>query len=254
MKTVRAEGRYGPMFVFDNDMVIGRSLLKYGEWAELEIDLLSQIVKPGSTVVDVGANIGTHTVPFAQMVGPGGKVIAFEPQHLVFQLLCANVAVNDLHNVWANNAAVGARDGFCEMTALDFNAETNNFGACEMRTPEHKGKVFFGVPIVRLDLLDLEACALIKADVEGGELDMLRGAEKTIERCQPVLYLEHHDNRDEVVAFLRERGYRIHMHRTPSFNKKNFNGVVEDLFDGYAEDNIVCFPRHVEVNFATVNQ
>ena len=71
-----------------NDDYIGRSLDIYGEFSEGEIEAFSLLVHPGDIVLDVGANIGSHTIWFAQAVGPTGGVMAFEPQRLLFQTLC----------------------------------------------------------------------------------------------------------------------------------------------------------------------
>src|ERR1700759_4504087 len=88
--------RHGGFMFNRNDAYIGRSLDLYGEWCDFEIQLLSRFINPGDTVVDVGANIGTHTVAFANLVGAGGVVPAFEPQRRLFQMLSGNVALNAL--------------------------------------------------------------------------------------------------------------------------------------------------------------
>ena len=103
--------RYGPMLYLANDLYVGRSLDRYGEWSEAEMELLRQVVRPGNVVLDIGANVGTHTIFLAQTVGPEGAVLAFEPQRMVFQILCANVALNGLPNVYTHHAAVGRRPG-----------------------------------------------------------------------------------------------------------------------------------------------
>src|SRR2546421_9260159 len=84
--------RHGYMLYNVHDQYIGRSLDRYGEYSEGEIELFSQLIKPNDVVIDVGANIGAHTLWFAQRTLPDGIVIAFEPQRLVFQTLCANMA------------------------------------------------------------------------------------------------------------------------------------------------------------------
>lgn len=107
-----AAGRDGYLLYNRNDKYIGRSIEKYGEFNGLEMQLFKQICTRDSIVVEVGANIGAHTIGLARLVGPQGRVLAFEPQRLVFQTLCANVALNSLENVDCHWAAVGSQEGF----------------------------------------------------------------------------------------------------------------------------------------------
>jgi hypothetical protein len=103
--------REGAMIYNANDRFIGRALDKYGEISPDEVRFLRQLIGPGMTVVEVGANIGILTVPFAKLVQPGGMVIAFEPQRIIYQMLCGNIAINAIENVIAYNMAVGRRSG-----------------------------------------------------------------------------------------------------------------------------------------------
>ena len=90
----QVDAKYGRMLYNPNDKYIGRSLNLYGEFSEGEIALFRQLIKPGFVVLDIGANIGCHTVFMAQAMENSGRVIAIEPQRLTHQLLCANVALN----------------------------------------------------------------------------------------------------------------------------------------------------------------
>ena len=71
-RATKTSTRFGDMYVVKADAVIGRSLIEYGEWTQSEIFVLSQLIRPGMVVVDVGANVGTHTLAMAGMVGPKG--------------------------------------------------------------------------------------------------------------------------------------------------------------------------------------
>src|SRR6266513_1753853 len=88
--------RHGQMYYNPNDVYIGRSLELYGEFSEEEVSLFEKIVSPTDVAVDVGANIGTHTVPLSRLAR---EVWALEPQKSIFDCLCANIAVNGLRNV-----------------------------------------------------------------------------------------------------------------------------------------------------------
>ena len=101
--------RHGHLLVNRHDIYIGRSIRELGEFSEGEVDLFRQVLRPGALVVEAGANIGSHTVPMAKMIGPTGHLWAFEPQRVIHQTLCANLALNSLTNVTALWAAVGRK-------------------------------------------------------------------------------------------------------------------------------------------------
>src|SRR5262245_48635407 len=118
-------GRHGMLLFNRNDTVVGQSVLHYGEYFDSEVEVFRQLIRPGAHVADIGANIGTHTVAMARLVGPEGWVHAFEPQRLVFQTLCANVALNSLTNVDCENAAVGEKTGSIPVEELDPHLPNN---------------------------------------------------------------------------------------------------------------------------------
>src|SRR5579864_1367079 len=96
--TIEIDTRYGRMWALRGDRYITACLATYGEYCEAEADVFRQLLKPGMTVVEAGANIGAHTLMLAKACAPG-RLIAFEPQQRVFQLLCANLAANGVDNV-----------------------------------------------------------------------------------------------------------------------------------------------------------
>ena len=103
------EAKHGCFLYNKNDLFIGRSLECYGEWCEPGLDILLQCANSGGIILDIGANIGTHTVALARKVGTNGRVIAFEPQRVVYQNLCANVSLNRLINVDCLHNGVGEK-------------------------------------------------------------------------------------------------------------------------------------------------
>ncbi|QSQ25696.1 FkbM family methyltransferase [Pyxidicoccus parkwayensis] len=232
--------RHGEMLFNQNDEVIGRSLREYGEYSELEMEMLGRFLKPGDTVVDLGANIGAHTLYFARQVGPTGRVIAFEPQRVVFQTLCANAALNSLTNVWALQAGAGEAEGQTRLPPLDYS-RPDNFGAVSLDGAEEGEPV----PVRTVDSLELASCALLKLDVEGWEVQALRGAKETLARCQPLLYLENHNahQAEALIAHVQEAGYRIHWHLPALYNPDNFLGQAGNIFPDWFSVNILCVPE-----------
>jgi FkbM family methyltransferase len=222
-----------------NDIYIGRSLDLYGEYSQGETDLFLQFLRPGMVVVEVGANIGAHTVPLAQAVWPRGAVLAFEPQRIVFQTLCANLAVNSIVNVDARPAAVGAAPGTLLVPVLDCTL-ANNFGGLGLGTHT----VGEPVSVVTLDSLDLGRCDLLKVDAEGMEKDVLDGASATLARHRPLLYVENdrQDKSAELIRAIHMLGYRMYWHRPYLFSAANFAGNPDNVFGNIASLNMLCLP------------
>jgi len=232
--------RHGRMLFLPNDLYVGRSLDLYGEFSQVEGELLQKLVGPGDHVVEIGANIGAHTVGLARRVGPGGTVHAFEPQRVLFQMLCANVALNGLGNVHAHRAAVGVRPGSLTVPPLDY-AAVNNFGGISLTD----GGLGEKVTVVQLDGMDLPPPRLLKIDVEGMEADVLEGARQLITRQRPVLYVEN-DRREKspaLITLISDLGYDLWWHLPPLFNPGNFAGNANNVFGGTCSINLICLPR-----------
>lgn len=232
--------RYGQMLYNLNDIYMGRSFELYGEFSEGEVELFRQIVQPGQVVVEIGANIGAHTVFFARQVGPQGVVLAFEPQRVIFQTLCANLALNSLPNVVCMQQAVAAEPGTIKVPAFDYTRE-NNFGGLAL------GGYDFGedVPVVTLDSFDLRKCEFMKVDVEGMEEQALRGAAKTIARFKPILYVENdrQPKAASLVRYIDSLGYKMYWHRPYYYNPNNFLGNPENVFSNIVSLNMLCLPQ-----------
>lgn len=237
--------RHGVFAYNVNDLYISRSMDVYGEWCEAELALLFQIVRPGNVVLDIGANIGTHTVALATHVTTTGVVYGIEPQRLTFQLLCANVALNALSNVVCLNAAVGESAGTTRIPTLD-PLVPNNFGGLPALGHE-SGE---DVEVITVDDLNLARCNLIKVDVEGMETSVLAGARRTIRRLRPVLFVENNseERSGAVLTLLDELGYSCWWHVASYFNPDNFFHHPHRVFGEYLEANVLCFPKEAKVN------
>src|SRR5512141_1091170 len=226
-----------------HDIYIGRSLEHYGEFSEGEGDLFRQLVKPGQVIVEVGANIGAHTLLLAQLSGVGGKVLAFEPQRIVFQTLCANLALNSITNVHCFHAAVGGTPGHVVVPLLDYSRD-GNFGGLELGS-HAQGE---SVPLLTIDSLNLPRCDFLKIDVEGMEQQVLEGAVKTIAMHSPVLYVEN-DRKEKaapLIRFIDSLGYNMYWHTPPLFNPGNYSGNPENIFGPIVSINMLCLPRKLQ--------
>lgn len=235
--------RHGQMLFNINDQYIGRSFELYGKYSEGEIELFDQIVDEGQVVVDVGANIGDHTLFFAKKVGLRGAGYAFEPQRLVFQTLYANMALNNIVNTFCHNAALGVERGEIVVPLIAPWGQEYNFGGIALGGHQQGDRI----PVFPLDDLGLCACHFIKIDVEGMELDVLLGAQALIRACRPVLYVEN-DRQDKSAALIRHLDaldYALYWHLPLLYNSQNFANNPENIFGNLGSHNMLCLPREL---------
>jgi len=190
---------------------IGKCFELYGQYSESELVMMRAFLRAGDTVIDVGANIGDLTLPLAQFVGESGRVYAIESHPDVFNVLCANLALNQVSNTQPINAFVSA--------AADTSTSSASWGKFAYVSERWKPRY------VAIDDLDLPALTLLKVDVDGNELVVLQSAAMQIEKFRPTLYVEN-DVRNASPALLgylmNDLGYDLYWHLAPIFDKDNF--------------------------------
>ncbi len=234
--------RHGAMCYPTTDAHVGRSLDVYGEWAEAELQLLGELLRSGDLVIDVGANIGTHAVYFAQKVGPKGAVFAFEPQRVLHQILATNASLNGVTWLHAIHGAVGSESGALVVPDIDYSAG-GNFGGLRLGAWEN-GET---VPLFSIDSLGLRNCELLKIDVEGMEGAVLDGARQLIAATKPVVFFEHNaeGGAPDVIERMNQHEYACFWHFIPFFRPENYAGEKRDLFNGLLDANVIAVPRAV---------
>jgi FkbM family methyltransferase len=242
----------GPMHVFVNDFYVSRSLALYGEWSAEETQLFRQIVKPGYTVVEAGANIGSHSVALARACAPG-RLICFEPQPRVAQLLSANLVMNGCANAFVNACAVGAESGWAQIKNLDFSKEFN-VGCAKLMTPQDdpEGSELVRMPLTRLDDWGLTGLNFLKIDTEGFELPVLQGAAGLIAQHRPIIYLENDraEHQAALIGHVASLSYDLYWHRAPMYRPGNFRGYPQDVFGNLISSNMLCIPSELQSSVA----
>jgi FkbM family methyltransferase len=143
-----------------------------------ERHLVMSLLKPGMTIVDVGANIGYYVLMFEKKVGKQGRIICFEPEPDNLRELNRNISENNFKNVTVHEFVLGNTEG------------TVNFQGGITGKVSKTGE--YEIPIARLSSIIDEKVDLIKIDVDGFEGAVLYGAEEVIEKYRPVLFLEVH--------------------------------------------------------------
>ena len=231
--------RYGPMLFNAQDVYVGRSFDLYGEYCEVEIELLRRLCQSGDVILDIGANIGADAIPLARHVGANGRILAFEPQRLVFQMLCANIALNSLSNVACYWQALGREAGHVVVPPINY-AASGNFGGITMARDGPGERV----AMASIDSFDLPACALMKIDVEGMEQEVLIGAARTIAKYRPRLYVENDGRHDSpgLITYLTSLGYRLYWHLPPLYSPANHFRNETNVYPGTVCVNMLCLP------------
>ena len=174
-----------------------------GTYEREQTRLFERLVRPGDTVLDVGAHVGYYTLLASVLVGDSGRVHAFEPNPRNAEFLRRHLLANRRRNVRVEQLAVSDRAGAAR---FDFGTGSGtghlaDGGALEVHT-------------VRLDDYCAErglAPSAIKIDVEGAETFVLDGARETLRRHRPVIFLSTHGTEVHraCLALLRGLGYRV---------------------------------------------
>jgi len=240
---VTKHGRHGLVSFLENDDPIGQCLLRYGEWAEGEVALLEVFIREGDTVLDIGANVGCHSIAFAQMVGETGRVIAFEPQPHLHALLRRNAEQNNFSQLTTLCQGAGAKPDELWIPKLDYT-DVKNFGAVSLETRTEGKEAGLRVPVTCIDELALDNCRLLKIDVEGMELEVLKGSQETLKRHTPIVYAEMNSVAAGagLMNHMAQYGYATFYHAVPAFNPDNFFGSGENFLGFAHESNLLFLP------------
>lgn len=184
-----------------------------------ERQFVQKFLKPKMVFFDIGANQGFYTLLAAKKVGSQGKVFAFEPVPREFKNLKWNIFINGHQNVKAEAQALGCQEGFTDI----FSCLDGKGSYSSLQPPSEKVKArrkVIKVPITSLDKYvqqnNILSIDLIKIDVEGGELDVLKGGINVLSNLRPVLMCEVSDKRteqwgysaSEICDFIKKYKYR----------------------------------------------
>jgi FkbM family methyltransferase len=236
--------KWGPFVTLAQDEFVGGSFERYGEYSGVEVKFLQGLLEPGDYVIDAGANMGDLTIPLAQRVGQEGLVIAIEPQAIVHAVLVINAALSGLSNVVALHNAVGEAPGTLQVPSYTYSVY-GNYGALGKDQWE-KASQGTSVEIITIDALRLMKLNLLKADVEGMELEVLYGAKETIAKFRPFLFLENDREGEKfgkLIEYVESLDYTPYWVITPLMYEGNFFASTENPWPGQCSFNLLCVPN-----------
>jgi len=220
-------------------------MIEYGEYCEEELDLCYLLLNANDNVIEVGSNIGSLTIPLSYKI-PKGKLYAFEAQKVIYDMLEGSLKKNNISNVIACNLAIGDKKCDAFLPQLDYD-KMNNFGGISITNQ--------GVKVGQTtldDLIDVDSLKLIKIDVEGMELEVLKGASNLIKRHRPFIYFENDrlDKSQRLLEFIVSMGYRIYSHNSRLFRSDNFKGNTTNIFkSNIIAKNALAVPEEISMNF-----
>lgn len=192
---------------------IQQQIIRFGTFYEFkQLKKISEYLPQNGIIIDAGANIGNHTLFFAKIL-QAKKIYSFEPIPLTFNILENNIKINNITDkVNLFNFGLGEIETFASVKS----ASPSNIGATYLETQindRHNS-----IKIKTLDSLNLEHVDLIKVDVEGMELSLLKGAVQLIKKCHPLIYIECHNGYEIIQNELNSYGYSLEH----TFSKKEF--------------------------------
>ncbi|MEX2110694.1 MAG: FkbM family methyltransferase [Gemmatimonadaceae bacterium] len=235
---------------------------RFRHWINWDKRLYLSLINPGDVVLDIGANTGTHTVIFSHLVGKSGKVLAFEPVPASFERLQANLARRSrFANVSAFQVAIGNPASRHEGTTIIVPGEDPTQASLRVQTggswaagPDFRE---YSCPLTSIDAEVSDAALsrldFLKMDIEGGELDALKGAARALSTHRPFIYSEVYEKwtagfgytSADLFALLRSLGYdgaRV-FHQSGVRAIGLDDGTIAGLFE--ASTNVLFFSdRH----------
>lgn len=209
----------------------------------VHFDMYRKIVTPGSLVIDVGANIGMHSLVLARCTGKNGRVLSFEPSDRVFQRLLDNIKLNSLHNVVAKKIGVGEAQG---RQRFDMHADDFNIG---------KGRITGGGNTeIELTTLDEQTkdlamgLSFIKIDSEGFDLKVIAGAGRTLKRHEPVVMCEFIPGRFTMAELAGNIPFEAEYFSVPN----TYHEKVEKINSDFSQEKDVLIVPHSKIAIAAV--
>ena len=231
---------------------IENKIMQDGIHARHVLNEISNNLKPNSLFIDVGANVGSISIPIAKQTGDiGVEVVACEASCAMLKRLEANIGLNALSNIRVNESAIFSHDR--GLTFYEQTLTNNNMGLSSVKQNDDIGS--FIETQIRSKTLDglygeLETgkeVSVVKIDVQGAEFDVLMGASAIIREQRPVFIFEHedeyHDDCEAVKKSIRQF-FDTHNYSLYAMDSNLENLLISIDLSVYVNTNIVALPNH----------
>ncbi len=245
---VKQKAKHGIFSYYKNDKFLAKSFKEYGEYSEYEVNLFKYLTNPGDNIIEVGSNIGAHTVPIAKHISNKGIVYALEPQTQNYKILVKNINENKLTNtkIYKLAATNSIGEAYINTFAED---KLNNFGSARISNKKNINSETIKTTTLD-DLLfdkfdEKKILKLIKCDAQGQEENIINGSTKLIEKFNPFLYVENDivEKSKSLIETISKLNYLLFWHIVPLFNPKNFFKNFNNVFSNIHSINMLCVHR-----------
>ncbi len=203
---------------------VGHQLMNNSCYDKKDVQLILELLKlrhdtygDGVVALDCGANIGVHTIEWANLMTAWGEVIAFEAQEKIFYALAGNIILNNCLNAAAKNLALGSSNGKISIPEPNY-LKPASFGSFELKKRANNelieqeidyAKASKEIDLITLDSLALTRVDLLKIDVEGMEEEVLNGAIELITTHKPMIFIEIiKSNQQSLISIIESYGYK----------------------------------------------
>lgn len=240
-----------------SDSIISKEIY-FDVFENSELKFLQHFLKKDDVFIDAGSNVGLYSLYASPVVGENGKVFAFEPVTQSFIRLEENIALNDLTNIIPVKVALSDTDGLSQIQLAE-----NGFDAWNSLAKPSLGKLS-GFENVKIQMLDhylaeakvTDTISLIKIDVEGWEIPVLKGCETVLKDQSPVLMVEFTDKNavnagytcKQLYCLIQDYGYSLF-----SYNSSKNSLIIHELQDEYPYMNLIAAKDIAVVNDRLIN-
>lgn len=240
------KGREFLLYISPSNGFIDNYIFLYGVYESFILDIIHEHLKPGMTFVDIGANIGQHSMYAASIIGKKGAVYSFEPIHHIYEQLLSSSKINNFDSIiHANNFAIGEKD---ETQTLFTSNE--NIGGSSLVNKENIGnKIEVKIKNGDSILIQIPKIDMIKIDVEGYEYEVLSSIKQSLIKSKPKMLIEfsgyfyekqNSGNGIKIISLLKEIGYKIYDIEDNMREVKN-NELFISLFKSkIKQTNLLC--------------
>lgn len=243
----QTKGIDGIFYGYEHDY-IHQCIRDYGRFSPKEIDFLTQLLTEDDNVIEIGTNIGSHTIPFAKKI-KNGTCFVFEPQNDIYHMLSTNILMNQLENVRTYPVGIGMTHNIIYYNKDKSDSNTGGFSL--LRTSDPNGTNFLKITPINENLYPefykLKSLQLIKIDVEGMEIFVLYQLLPLIKKLSPYIFVEYNfQTYHKLIDFAYDNKYIPYLFNT--------NCSQYGLPDKYCDINILLVPEHSKQDFSYLHK